>query len=69
VLLLAVFHFLEFGINHIAGIFFAGFGFGLDPARLDGELNNDINNWCVQTTLLDGATDPGTPGLPNDPCF
>ncbi len=47
----------------------AGFGFGLDPDRLDGELNNDIDNWCVQTTLLDGATDPGTPGLPNDPCF
>lgn len=47
----------------------AGASFGLDPDHLDGVENDDVSNWCVQTTLLDSMEDPGTPGLPNDPCF
>jgi hypothetical protein len=46
----------------------AGMSFGLDPERLDGDLNDDIANWCVQTTILDTMIDPGTPGTPNDSC-
>lgn len=42
--------------------------FGLDPGHLDGDQNDDVDNWCVQTTTLEGAADPGTPGLENDPC-
>lgn len=43
--------------------------FGLDPGRMTGELNDNIDNWCVQVTILDGAVDAGTPGFDNDPCF
>ena len=42
---------------------------GVDPTKLDGVSNDDVANWCVQTTVLYGMTDPGTPGAPNDPCF
>ncbi len=46
----------------------AGMSFGLDPDRMDGTSNDDVDNWCVQTTVLSGAIDPGTPGLENDDC-
>ncbi len=46
----------------------AGMSFGLDPARLDGVSNDDVENWCVQTTILSGAAEPGTPGEANDSC-
>ena len=46
----------------------AGMSFGLDPSCLDGVCNDDINNWCVQTTIQPSMREPGTPGLPNDPC-
>jgi hypothetical protein len=46
----------------------AAMSFGLDPNKLDGTLNDDVANWCVQTTLLSGAGEPGTPGQANDPC-
>jgi hypothetical protein len=36
---------------------------------MTGELNDNIDNWCVQVTILDGAVDAGTPGFDNDPCF
>lgn len=42
--------------------------FGLDPSVLDGVANDDIDNWCVQTTMLPGADEPGTPGQANDSC-
>ena len=47
----------------------AEMSFGLDPGCLDGVCNDDIDNWCVQTSLQSGMSEPGTPGLPNDPCF
>ena len=47
----------------------AGVSFGLDPTLLDGVSNDDIGNWCVQSTVMSGAVDPGTPGVVNDPCF
>lgn len=46
----------------------AGMAFGLDPSKLDGTANDDMANWCVQTTVLAGASEPGTPGEANDAC-
>ena len=46
----------------------AAMSFGLDPNHLDGQENDLIRNWCVQTTVLNGMTEPGTPGAPNDVC-
>lgn len=46
----------------------AAMSFGLDPDRLDGVENDDVDNWCVQRTILSGATEPGTPGQKNDQC-
>ncbi len=46
----------------------AGMSFGLSPDHLDGLENDDVDNWCVQTTVLPGVTEPGTPGEANDPC-
>lgn len=45
-----------------------GMGFGLDPTRMDGVSNDDVGNWCVQTTVLAEGMDPGTPGQANDAC-
>lgn len=47
----------------------AAMSFGVDPTKLDGVSNDDVGNWCVQTTILAGATEPGTPGVANDGCF
>lgn len=47
----------------------AGMAFGLDPSALDGTANDNIDNWCVQETVLPGVSEPGTPGAPNDACF
>ncbi len=46
----------------------AGMSFGLSPDHLDGIENDDVGNWCVQTTVLPGVAEPGTPGEANDPC-
>jgi hypothetical protein len=46
----------------------AAMSFGLDPAHMDGVENDLVTNWCVQTTILSGMSEPGTPGEPNDPC-
>lgn len=43
--------------------------FGLDPSHMNGVDNDDVGNWCVQTTVLSGMTEAGTPGQANDPCF
>jgi hypothetical protein len=49
--------------------FVAGVAKGLDPTKLDAANNDDETMWCEQTTVLAGAAEPGTPGLPNDPCL
>lgn len=46
----------------------AAMSFGLDPNHLDGQENDLIRNWCVQSTIINGMSEPGTPGAPNDPC-
>lgn len=46
----------------------AGMSFGLDPGKLDGVSNDDVDNWCVQTSILSGVSEPGTPGAANDSC-
>lgn len=46
----------------------AAMSFGLDPGHLDGQENDLIRNWCVQYTIINGMTEPGTPGQANDPC-
>ena len=45
----------------------AGKANGLDPAHLTGTDNDNLGNWCVQTTLMSGG-DAGTPGTVNDSC-
>ena len=45
-----------------------GQGFGLDPTKLDGVLNDNVANWCTQTTPIGTGDDRGTPGIENDPC-
>lgn len=46
----------------------SGIGLGLDPSRLTGGDNDDPVHWCDQVTVLPGVTEPGTPGVENDPC-
>ena len=48
--------------------FTPGVATGLDPTVLDSANNDDETMWCDQTSIIAGATEPGTPGLPNDPC-
>ena len=50
------------------GWFDAGVAKGVDPDVLDASNNDDESMWCNQVTIVAGATEPGTPGLPNDPC-
>lgn len=39
----------------------------LDPTKVDPSLNDSGSNWCLGSTIYDGA-DMGTPGSANDPC-
>lgn len=48
--------------------FTAGVAIGLDPDRLDADVNNSASNWCNQTTVTTSGGEPGTPGRDNDPC-
>jgi len=45
-----------------------GVAIGLDPTRLDADVNNSASNWCNQTTVTTSGGEPGTPGRDNDPC-
>ena len=38
--------------------------FGLDPSHMNGVDNDDVGNWCIQTTIQSGMTEAGTPGQP-----
>jgi len=40
----------------------------VDPKVLNAANNDDASSWCHQTTVIPTATEPGTPGMPNDPC-
>jgi hypothetical protein len=40
----------------------------LDPGYLEGGANDDVTHWCAAVTIGSGMTEPGTPGLQNDPC-
>jgi hypothetical protein len=48
--------------------FTPGLATGLDPAQISASNNDDETMWCDQTTVLSGASEPGTPGQVNDPC-
>jgi hypothetical protein len=41
---------------------------GVSPEFLDSENNDELSNWCAQTTVVAVGMEPGTPGLPNDDC-
>ena len=41
---------------------------GVDPDYLDSDNNDDLSNWCPQTTIITSGGEPGTPGMINDPC-
>jgi hypothetical protein len=45
----------------------SGAAIGLSPDRMTPADNDDLGNWCFQTSLLDGG-DAGTPGAVNDAC-
>ncbi len=48
--------------------FVAAVAKGVDPDVLDASNNDDESQWCNQVTILPTATEPGTPGMANDPC-
>jgi hypothetical protein len=48
--------------------FTPGVATGLDPDELDAANNDDETMWCDQSSITGAATEPGTPGVPNDPC-
>lgn len=54
---------LEYGAPWVT----EGAAIGLDPAHLTGTENDEIANWCFQTTPMSGG-DKGTPGAENNPC-
>lgn len=45
-----------------------GVGVGLNPDLLDADSNDDVANWCQQSTAIGAGGDVGTPGASNDPC-
>lgn len=44
-----------------------GAAIGLNPAKLDAASNDEMGNWCAQTSSY-GEGDLGTPGAANDSC-
>lgn len=46
----------------------AGIAIGVKPEHQLADDNDDRTHWCLQTTVMVGSGEPGTPGIVNDPC-
>jgi hypothetical protein len=56
-------------LEYTADWFTTAMAVGVDPQHLDQVGNDDMTVWCDQVSIVAGGGEPGTPGLPNDPCF
>jgi hypothetical protein len=45
-----------------------GIAIGVRALAMTGGLNDDVSAWCNQTSVVSSGGEPGTPGMPNDPC-
>jgi hypothetical protein len=56
------------GLRYDGTWYESGIAIGVDPTLLDATSNDDRASWCAQVSVVSGGGEPGTPGLPNDPC-